>query len=1140
MPVIRPAQLAGAAPLRAWLVLAALSASPCRGGAIVYVDDDAAPGGDGAGWSTALTHLQDGLAAAAAGGVAEIRVGQGTQRPDRSAAAPGGTGERSARFLLRNGVALRGGFAGVGAPDPDARDVIAFETVLDGDLSGDDGPRFQNYGDNSRHVVVGLGLDGTAVLDGVTVRGGFADLGPADDDGAGLFNLGGSGTLLQVTFRENLALGGGGGLFSGASNPGLTVVDCAFVANQGAIGGAFILGGAPSFVGCRFEANTASGSGAVAGLSCSGSTSVVQCTFTDNTASTFTSALRLQAGGVLSGSSFSGNFPVAARIEGNAVVSDCVFTDNPSTALLLAGTPSEQVYQVIRCTFTGNGGTAVFAAEEADFRDCRFEANSTSFQGAALRVDSGVTRLARCDFVSNLNTSATQGGGAISAEGQVEAMSCRFLGNHATASGGAFWGRVRSFFFDQCLFHGNVAGLEGGALVFIDPIDDIHIRGCTVAGNQAGGPGGGLRCGTNVFDLLNVQNSILWGNVDGAGSGEASQLSVPLLPQVHVDFTCVQGLTGGLGGQGNVGDDPAFADPAGADRIAGTDDDDLRLLPGSPVTDRGDNGAVPPCLFDLDGHARMADDPATPDRGLGTPPLVDMGAYELYGAAGSDCDGDGMDDACQVETGASPDCNGNALPDACDLDSGASPDCDGNGVPDECEVAGFDCNRNGVPDGCDLAGGSSADCNGNLLPDECDLAGGSSQDCDGDGVPDECGPDCNGNGRADSCDVADGTSPDFDGDGLPDECEEDCNGNGLPDFIDLGLGLSPDCNGNGVPDECDVARGASLDCNGNLVPDECDIDEGRAPDCNGNGVVDACDIEGGSSPDLDGSGVPDECEGDCNGNGLPDFIDILFGLSQDCDGGGVPDECEDDCNRNGLEDGCDIASGASPDCNLNGVPDECDLADGSSPDCNRNNVPDDCDMQVAISAATGPLSPVLAAVPLTVVLDLAPAVTDPHFDFTAYADLGSTAERIDVLINGTLVGAVFASGASDCPAIPNLGQLVVPASTFNPLLGGDGTTVTLQPSSSVDSTCSPTSFVTMAVGYLGLDPSADADGNGVLDACECPADVNADGFVDVQDLVEVILHWGPCAPGACPGDVDGGGQVDVEDLVEVVLAWGAC
>jgi hypothetical protein len=58
----------------------------------------------------------------------------------------------------------------------------------------------------------------------------------------------------------------------------------------------------------------------------------------------------------------------------------------------------------------------------------------------------------------------------------------------------------------------------------------------------------------------------------------------------------------------------------------------------------------------------------------------------------------------------------------------------------------------------------------------------------------------------------------------------------------------------------------------------------------------------------------------------------------------------------------------------------------------------------------------------------------------------------------------------------------------------------------------------------------------------CPADVDGNGSVGVQDMVNVVLAWGDCPrpPAPCPEDVDGDGAVGVGDLVSVVLAWGDC
>jgi len=82
----------------------------------------------------------------------------------------------------------------------------------------------------------------------------------------------------------------------------------------------------------------------------------------------------------------------------------------------------------------------------------------------------------------------------------------------------------------------------------------------------------------------------------------------------------------------NIDADPLFVDPNAGD---------YRVAPESPGIDAGDSDAVPFAIdTDLDGLLRFADRLATPDTGHGTPPIVDMGAYE-YQCVG-DLDGDGQ------------------------------------------------------------------------------------------------------------------------------------------------------------------------------------------------------------------------------------------------------------------------------------------------------------------------------------------------------------------------------------------------------------------------------------------------------------------------------------------------------------------
>jgi hypothetical protein len=61
----------------------------------------------------------------------------------------------------------------------------------------------------------------------------------------------------------------------------------------------------------------------------------------------------------------------------------------------------------------------------------------------------------------------------------------------------------------------------------------------------------------------------------------------------------------------------------------------------------------------------------------------------------------------------------------------------------------------------------------------------------------------------------------------------------------------------------------------------------------------------------------------------------------------------------------------------------------------------------------------------------------------------------------------------------------------------------------------------------------------------CDADTNGDGDVNADDLVTVILGWGPCPtpPEPCPGDVVASGgvhEVNTDDLIAVILSWGPC
>jgi hypothetical protein len=59
-----------------------------------------------------------------------------------------------------------------------------------------------------------------------------------------------------------------------------------------------------------------------------------------------------------------------------------------------------------------------------------------------------------------------------------------------------------------------------------------------------------------------------------------------------------------------------------------------------------------------------------------------------------------------------------------------------------------------------------------------------------------------------------------------------------------------------------------------------------------------------------------------------------------------------------------------------------------------------------------------------------------------------------------------------------------------------------------------------------------------IDEVICVGDINGDGNVNVDDLLEVISSWGPCS--GCSADINGDGTVNVTDLLSLVDAWGVC
>ena len=292
--------------------------------ATLFVDDSAPPGGDGATWTSALQDLSAAMerGRASDGAVTEIRVAAGVYRPDF------GSGDRTLSFDLPGGCEVRGGYAGYGAPDPDAREVDLYQTVLSGDLNGDDQPGFLNIGDNSLHVVRAVDRPSALLLEGFTIRGGKAEREAwAGAMGGGVL-VDGPMTFRRCTFTDNHSDDNGGAVAVFLQGAKPRFEGCVFRGNRTGLtspvatrvyggGGVFMFEAGGEFEGCVFEANAAHAGGAVAVAF--GQPRFVNCVFTGNQATA-------AAGVYFGGGALLGTFGAQTTLV------NCTFAGNSSAA----------------------------------------------------------------------------------------------------------------------------------------------------------------------------------------------------------------------------------------------------------------------------------------------------------------------------------------------------------------------------------------------------------------------------------------------------------------------------------------------------------------------------------------------------------------------------------------------------------------------------------------------------------------------------------------------------------------------------------------------------------------------------------------------------------------------------------------
>ncbi len=112
----------------------------------------------------------------------------------------------------------------------------------------------------------------------------------------------------------------------------------------------------------------------------------------------------------------------------------------------------------------------------------------------------------------------------------------------------------------------------------------------------------------------------------------------------------------------------------------------------------------------------------------------------------------------------------------------------------------------------------------------------------------------------------------------------------------------------------------------------------------------------------------------------------------------------------------------------------------------------------------------------------------------------------------------FVVGYVDFPDPKNVGLLVTPLSTMDLIVWGESPAAPLDYRSSTP--------LLMLGSFTRVDFSV------------CPADIDGDGNVGINDFLDLLAAWGP-NPGH-PADLDGDDVVGIVDFLQLLAQWGPC
>lgn len=376
------------------LLIKSLLVLGAYGQSIVYVTPDGAGDQSGRSWSNSLPGtLLPGRVSASLPGT-QFWVAAGTYKPTT-------TTDRAASFSIATGVSVYGGFTG-NESELQQRNYRINKTIFSGDIGipddlADHASLPASAADNVYHVVTFRDVDASTLIDGVTIRGGVANLdngtssyllgeGVKNNDlgkvGGGIINRSitkcSTPTISNCVIERNRG-SFGSGLYSrgnGCGSASLAIVrNCLFTANEtfglGSGGAVYIDNLSNALLEkCTFIDNKAFWGGGVFVFNCN--PQLVNCIFTGNQA------------GFNSGGSGGGVFIDAFNQQSNPVFYNCLFTKNQATSGGAVFTGSffngTSTPEFINCTLTQNRAAShlggAIAIQDSTYRDGYNQSNS--------------------------------------------------------------------------------------------------------------------------------------------------------------------------------------------------------------------------------------------------------------------------------------------------------------------------------------------------------------------------------------------------------------------------------------------------------------------------------------------------------------------------------------------------------------------------------------------------------------------------------------------------------------------------------------------------------------------------------------------------------------------------------------------